>query len=78
PGRTAADLRTAIERRETAPIGAFWRTREYVAWASHRWSTRRGALVTKETEGSATGRRKIMVAPWARQRQMVTEQGQTA
>lgn len=77
-GRNAAELRTAIERRETAPIGAFWRTREYVAWASHRWSTRRGTTVTEEIEVSATERRKIIVAPWARRRQLVTEQSQTA
>jgi predicted metal-dependent phosphoesterase TrpH len=77
-GHTAADLRTAIERRETAPIGAFWRTREYVALASHRWSTRRGTTVAREIESSATERRKIIVAPWARRRQMVTKQGQTA
>jgi predicted metal-dependent phosphoesterase TrpH len=35
-GRTATDVRTAIERRETAPMGAFWQPREYVAFVSHR------------------------------------------
>ncbi len=79
-GRSAADLRTAIERRETAPIGAFWRTREYVALASHRWTSIRtsGGTVEAEIEESTTVRRKIIVAPWARRRQLVTEQSQTA
>ena len=35
-GRTAADLRSAIVTRETAPIGTFWHAREYVTWVSHR------------------------------------------
>lgn len=35
-GKTAADARSAIERRETAPMGAFWQPREYVAFVSHR------------------------------------------
>ena len=35
-GSTAAEVRTAIERRETAPMGAFWQPREYVAFVSHR------------------------------------------
>lgn len=34
-GRTAADLRRAIEQRATAPIGTYWRPREYVTWVSH-------------------------------------------
>lgn len=81
-GRSAADLRTAIERRETAPIGAFWRTREYVALASHRLSSRRATGVAIEAEtadGTTTARRKIIVAPWARsRRQVAMEQSQTA
>lgn len=36
PGKTAEDARSAIERRETAPMGAFWQPREYVAFVSHR------------------------------------------
>src|SRR5689334_15702289 len=35
-GRTADDLRAALARRETAPIGTFWHAREYVTWVSHR------------------------------------------
>jgi predicted metal-dependent phosphoesterase TrpH len=35
-GRTAADLRQAITHRETAPLGAYWKPREYVAFVSHR------------------------------------------
>lgn len=80
-GRSAADLRTAIERRETAPIGAFWRTREYVMLASHRLSSRRatGIAVETEIEEGTTLRRRITVAPWAwARRQAATEQSQTA
>ncbi|HEU5440994.1 MAG TPA: CehA/McbA family metallohydrolase [Ktedonobacterales bacterium] len=36
PGRTAADLRHAIAQRETSPLGAYWRAREYVSFVSHR------------------------------------------
>lgn len=77
PGRSAADLRGAIERRETAPIGAFWRTREYVTLASHRWSSRRNGAVT-EVEDGKTERRKIIVAPWTRRRGAATQQSRTA
>lgn len=80
-GRSAADLRTAIERRETAPIGAFWRTREYVTLASYRFSSRRatGIAVETEIEEGTTLRRRITVAPWAwARRQAATEQSQTA
>lgn len=35
-GKSAAEVRVAIERRETAPMGAFWQPREYVAFVSHR------------------------------------------
>lgn len=79
-GRSAADLRTSIERRETAPVGAFWRTREYVTLASYRWASIRtaGGTVEAEIEEGTTVRRKIIIAPWARRRQMVAEQSQTA
>jgi len=36
PGRTAADLRRAIELRRTGPLGSYWHAREYVAFVSHR------------------------------------------
>lgn len=35
-GHTAAELRRAIEHHQTAPIGAYWKAREYVAFVSHR------------------------------------------
>ena len=35
-GQSAAELRRAIEQRQTAPIGAYWKPREYVAFVSHR------------------------------------------
>ena len=35
-GQSAAELRWAIEHRQTAPIGAYWKPREYVAFVSHR------------------------------------------
>jgi hypothetical protein len=35
-GLTAQDLRASILRCETAPIGTFWRTRDYIAFVSHR------------------------------------------
>jgi predicted metal-dependent phosphoesterase TrpH len=51
PGRSAADLRTAIERRETAPLGAYWRPREYVAFVSHRMRYGGGATsMLQETD----------------------------
>jgi predicted metal-dependent phosphoesterase TrpH len=36
PGRGAADLRRALERRQTRPLGTYWHAREYVAFVSHR------------------------------------------
>jgi predicted metal-dependent phosphoesterase TrpH len=50
-GHTAAELRRAIEERHTAPIGAYWRPREYVAWVSHR--VRYGGGATNELEAAA-------------------------
>ncbi len=47
-GRTAADLRGAIARRETAPIGTFWHAREYVTWVSHRM--KHGGAATYDLE----------------------------
>ncbi len=47
PGQTAADLRRAIELRQTGPLGTYWHAREYVAFVSHR--VRYGGGATYET-----------------------------
>jgi hypothetical protein len=56
PGRTAEDLRSALLRRETAPIGTFWQAREYVAFVSHRMKHGGGAT---HAQGAETGGRKM-------------------
>ncbi|MEO7003238.1 MAG: PHP domain-containing protein, partial [Ktedonobacterales bacterium] len=42
PGSGAAAVRQAIERRETAPQGGFWKSREYAAFLSHRLAYGKG------------------------------------
>jgi len=42
PGFGAAALRQAIARRETAPQGSFWKSREYAAFLSHRLAYGKG------------------------------------
>jgi predicted metal-dependent phosphoesterase TrpH len=59
-GHTAAELRRAIEQRATAPIGAYWRPREYVAWVSHYM--RHGTAATNEAAAAEARLR------WARER----------
>jgi hypothetical protein len=54
-GRTAQDLRASILRRETAPIGTFWRTRDYVAFVSHRIKHGGTATNASEVATPATG-----------------------
>lgn len=57
PGRTAAALRTAIERRLTSPEGKYWQPREYVAFVSHRMVYGRGvACATGEPRRTAMAR----------------------
>ena len=46
PGHSAADLRRAIELRQTGPLGNYWHAREYVAFVSHRM--RHGGGATHE------------------------------
>jgi len=55
PGRTAAELRQAIERHETSPLGAYWGPREYFSFVSHR--VKRGSTST-----SARGDRHVREA----------------
>lgn len=43
PGHGAADLRRALERRQTRPLGTYWHAREYVAFVSHRMKHGGGA-----------------------------------
>ena len=47
-GRTAEELQTSIMKCETAPIGTFWRTREYIAFVSHR--IKYGGMATHDSE----------------------------
>lgn len=56
-GQTAAELREALLRRETLPIGAYWQAREYVAFVSHRMA--HGGRSTFEGEEQ---RRNVRVA----------------
>jgi predicted metal-dependent phosphoesterase TrpH len=64
PGRSAADLRAAIARRETAPLGAYWRPREYVAFVSHR--VRYGGGATSTLQETSAHRKTF--ALWAQRR----------
>jgi predicted metal-dependent phosphoesterase TrpH len=61
-GATAEDLRTSILSRQTSPIGTFWRTREYIAFVSHRLKNRGGAISVREP---AQPRRRSRVAQTA-------------
>lgn len=66
PGASAQDLRAAIERRETAPIGAFWQAREYVAFVSHRMRYGGGATHERAPAVHITARRERRMAKRAR------------
>jgi predicted metal-dependent phosphoesterase TrpH len=66
-GRGAADLRTSIERRETAAIGAFWQPREYVAFVSHRM--KHGGAATHDL--APTQRKSRFATAWAQRRSEV-------
>jgi predicted metal-dependent phosphoesterase TrpH len=44
PGISAADLRRAIQLRQTSPFGAYWHAREYVAFLSHQMKRGSGAV----------------------------------
>lgn len=52
-GHTAPELRRAIEHRQTAPIGAYWKPREYVAFVSHR--VKHGGAPTMESVAQSDG-----------------------
>jgi hypothetical protein len=67
-GTTAADVRASLLRRETAPLGTFWRTREYIAFVSHR--IKHG--------GAATNEREMAVAQASSRRTFLLRRGQTA
>ena len=55
PGSGATALRQAIEQRETAPQGSFWKSREYAAFLSHRLAYGKGAPpVTRIARARAT------------------------
>jgi predicted metal-dependent phosphoesterase TrpH len=47
-GSTAADVRASLLARKSAPVGGYWRPREYAAFVRHRISYRRA---TQETLG---------------------------
>ncbi|MGH2514326.1 MAG: CehA/McbA family metallohydrolase [Ktedonobacterales bacterium] len=66
PGFTAAELREALLRRETAPLGAYWQPREYVAFMSHRMAHGGGATYDRVVAEPA-GRR-VVLARWPRKR----------
>lgn len=66
PGHTAAELREALLRRETAPIGAYWQPREYVAFVSHRMAYGGGATYDQALD--EPGARRVVVARWPRKR----------
>lgn len=68
PGRTTAELREALLRRETSPIGAYWQPREYVAFVSHRMTHGGGAtFATAEAVVEPNGRRAGLTR-WPRRR----------
>jgi hypothetical protein len=64
-GRRAQDLRASILRCETAPIGTFWRTRDYIAFVSHR--IKHGGTATNSSE-VATATTKSLREPRRRAR----------
>lgn len=66
PGKTAAELREALLRRETSPIGAYWQPREYVAFVSHRMAHGGGA--TYDRVVAEPGSRRVVLARWPRKR----------
>jgi predicted metal-dependent phosphoesterase TrpH len=61
PGRSAVDLRRAIELCRTSPLGTYWHAREYVAFVSHRM--RHGGGATCELSDEL-----VEVAPRVRRR----------
>jgi hypothetical protein len=67
-GRTAQDLRASILRCETAPIGTFWRTRDYIAFVSHRIKHGGTATYTGEAATATTAPTKSLREPRRRAR----------
>jgi hypothetical protein len=67
-GRTAQDLRASILRCETAPIGTFWRTRDYIAFVSHRIKHGGTATNTGEVATATTAVSKSLREPRRRAR----------
>lgn len=64
-GESPEDLRASILNRETAPIGTFWRTREYFAYVSHRIRSRGLAAnerIEREPERAGQPPRRTRVA----------------
>ncbi|MFI5272587.1 MAG: CehA/McbA family metallohydrolase [Ktedonobacterales bacterium] len=66
PGRTATELRRAIEQRATSPLGAYWKPREYVAFVSHRMK-HGGAPTTEfdEQQHALDGHSPLWAPRWA-------------
>jgi predicted metal-dependent phosphoesterase TrpH len=54
-GRTAADLRTALEARSTAPLGGYWAPREYVTFARHLMKYRAAAAAAARSARADEG-----------------------
>jgi PHP domain len=61
-GESSEDLRASILSRETAPIGAFWRTREYIAYVSYRIRSRGSATSERESARAGESPRRTRVA----------------
>jgi hypothetical protein len=61
-GRNAQDLRASILRCETSPIGTFWRTRDYIAFVSHRIKYGGTATHTGEVATLRQPRRRVRMA----------------
>lgn len=50
PGQSAAQLRQALELRQTAPEGSFWQPLDYMAFVSHRMA--HGGAATHDMDGA--------------------------
>lgn len=54
-GKTAADLRTSLEARTTAPLGGYWAPREYVTFARHLMKYRAAMAAARSAGASESG-----------------------
>ena len=59
-GRTAADVRTSLEARLTAPLGGFWAPREYLTFTGHLMKYRAAGAIA--ARGGRASERTVLAA----------------